>query len=67
MMKSDDIQLLTDARLAEIVEERALFFDCMARRFGSCGESDAEMAAILHEAARRLKAERHYPDNYNFD
>ena len=59
--------MMADARLADVVEGRALFFDCMARRFSSCDESYAEMAAILHETARRLKTEKHYPDNYNFD
>lgn len=60
MMTSEDFQLMADARLGEVLEEIA------ERSFAWSKHYNVE-ADVLREAARRLKIERHYPDNYNFD
>ncbi|MCQ2280835.1 MAG: hypothetical protein MJZ49_08570 [Bacteroidales bacterium] len=60
MMTSDDIQLMTDARLGEMLEE-------ICERVFAWSKHNAEESAALTEAARRLKVEKHFPDNFNFD
>ena len=53
---TDDAQLMTDRRLGEVLEDMASVLD--NHEFYPC---------VLREAARRLKIEKHYTDNYNFD
>lgn len=53
---TNDAQLMTDRRLGEVLEDVASTLD--NQEFHAC---------VLREAARRLKTEKHYPDNYNYD
>lgn len=60
MMTSDDIQMMADGRLGEMLEEIA------ERSFAWSKHYNVE-ADALREAARRLKIEKKFPENYNFD
>ena len=60
MMTSEDFQLMADARLAEVIED-------IGARFFAWSKHHTEETAALNEASRRLKVEKHFPDNYNFD
>lgn len=59
-MTSEDFQMMADARLAEVIED-------IGARFFGWSKHHTEETAALNEAARRLKVEKHFPDNYNFD
>ena len=64
MMTSEDIQLMADARLADKLD-----FQAMIIEIGNTEKQlpIMEFCAVMREAAKRLREEKHYPDNYNFD
>lgn len=54
---------MTDRDLGEVIEHVAEKYDTPL----SLCMSDKEISEVLHEAARRLKMQKIYPDNFNFD
>ena len=58
------VTTLTDANLADKLDFQALVIET--------GNTEKqlpimEFCAVMREAAKRLREEKHYPDNYNFD
>lgn len=58
------VTTLTDANLADKLDFQAKIIETgnTEKQFPAM-----EFCAVMREAAKRLREEKHFPDNYNFD